>query len=235
MFGVDIGLWQSHWINIYSILAGVTFFNFLGQGISRSVFIRETVGSESAFLITALERVLSIAVLVIFSITAAIWVFGRISIDVAPSVMLAAMTIFVLSSFVFIYAFFLIPREKREFKNIFFKVFDIKFLAIISIVILMHLCMLESYLSLILGIAGVAILGTKIILATLLTQLGASTPISFGGWGIREISAGFAFRAASLPPEIGVGASHGMGELSPHFCLDDGSDSLTHCYRIFDG
>lgn len=74
--------------------------------------------------------------------------------------------------------------------------------------------MLGAYLSLIVGMAGMDVFSAKAIFATLLTMLGASFPISFGGWGIREVSAGFAFNAANISPALGVGAGIGVGLLS---------------------
>ena len=47
-----------------------------------------------------------------------------------------------------------------------------------------------------------------------LVMLAASLPISFAGWGIRELSAAAAFQAIGAPPEAGITLGVGIGLLS---------------------
>ncbi|OSQ35854.1 hypothetical protein TMES_19815 [Thalassospira mesophila] len=202
----------------------MAFFNFFGQSISRTLLVKGISDAESSVIVTALERVFSLAVLVIASISAAFFVLGKVSFDYAPGVMLLSMILFVVLSMGIFYIFFLKKRQKSELKLVFSSGFGRGFVAIILIIVLMHTLMLGAYLSLIVGMAGLKVLTAKAVFAALLTMLGASFPISFGGWGVREVSAGFAFRAANISSALGVGAGIGVGlltlvALALNFCV----------------
>ena len=214
MFGQKISFQRAHAVNIYSLIAGMAFFNFFGQSISRTFLFKDIADTESAVILTALERIFSLAVLLIASLSAAFFVVGTVSFDYAPGVMLSSMVLFVLLSFLFVYVFLLSHRQKAELRVVFSSGFGRRFTSIIFLIILMHSLMLGAYLSLIIGMVGGDAFSAKAIFATLLTMLGASFPISFGGWGIREVSAGLAFNAANISPALGVGAGIGVGLLS---------------------
>ncbi|WP_073956576.1 O-antigen ligase family protein [Thalassospira sp. TSL5-1] len=214
IFGQRIGFQRSHAVNIYSLLAGMAFFNFFGQSVSRTLLVKDISDADSAVIVTALERIFSLAVLLIASLSAAFLVVGKISFDYAPGVMLSSMGVFVLFSLFSVYFFQLSVRQRAELNLIFSSGFGRKFFSIIFVILIMHSLMLGAYLALIVGMAGVDVFSAKAVFATLLTMLGASFPISFGGWGIREVSAGFAFSAANISPALGVGAGIGVGLLS---------------------
>ncbi|RCK42237.1 hypothetical protein TH24_02855 [Thalassospira xiamenensis] len=214
VFGVGIRFSESNRINIYSIISGLVFFNFLGQSLSRSYLVGNSLGKEAAFFLTAVERVLSVSVLLIAALLFSLMCFGGISFDAAPALM-----VFLTVSFVFIscgvYFFFqLSDRQILGVSQIFSKSVGGGLFWMLLITIAMHLFMLGSYLCLVVGIVGPASLSIFAVLAALLTMLGASLPISFGGWGVREVTAGFAFDAASLSPELGVAVGVGVGILT---------------------
>tara|TARA_R110000751_G_C13776484_1_gene480627 strand:- start:108 stop:2297 length:2190 start_codon:yes stop_codon:yes gene_type:complete len=214
MFGQELDLRRAHAVNVYSILAGMAFFNFFGQSVSRTVLVKGIADTESSVLVTALERVFSLAILVIASMSAAFFVLGRISFDYAPGLMLLSMFLFVIMSLAGVYLFFLTKSQKNELRLVFSSGFGRGFITIIFIIMLMHSFMLGAYIALIVGMAGLDVLTAKAVFAALLTMLGASFPISFGGWGVREVSAGFAFRTANISSALGVGAGIGVGLLT---------------------
>lgn len=214
VFDVDVCLRNSNRINIYSIFSGMVFFNFLGQSLSRSYLIGSYLGKESAFFLTAVERVVSISVLLIASLTFSLICFGEISIDIAPAIMMFFAVSFIFVSLGVYFSFLLSEHQVAGVSRVFSPSVGGNLCWMLLITVLMHFFMLSSYLCLVVGVAGSDSVSVFTVLAALLTMLGASVPISFGGWGIREVTAGFAFDAASLSPELGVAVGIGVGVLT---------------------
>ena len=213
MFGVDARFCDLHKVNIYSIISGMLFFNFLGQSFSRFYMVKNVDASNSSFIVTAFERVISLSVLVIVSLVASLFVLGSAEIYL-PSLPVVVMMFFVLLSFLAFYLFGLVPRQRREIGLVISSGFGWRLWGITFVVILMHLCMLCAYLFLIFGMLGDLSVNANSILASILTMLGGTLPIGFGGWGAREVSASLAFRASSLPSELGVSVGIGVGLLT---------------------
>lgn len=213
MFGVNACFQDLHKVNIYSIISGMLFFNFFGQGISRFYMVKDVDASNSSFIVTAFERVISLSVLLIISIVMSLVVLGSAELYL-PSLPVAIMISFVFLSFAALYFFGLVPRQRREIRIVLSSGFGWKLWGITFVVILMHACMLCAYVCLILGMSGDVSINAESILASVLTMLGGALPISFGGWGAREVSASFAFTAASLPSELGVSVAIGVGLLT---------------------
>lgn len=214
IFGVDLRIEDSNRINIYSLISGFVFFNFFGQSLSRSYLIGGSLGKESAFFLTAVERAVSVSVLLVAAISFSLLCFGGMSFDKSPAAMIFFVVFFVVVSLGCYFFFSLSDRQLEGVSQVFSKPVGGGLFWMLLITILMHLFMLASYLCLIIGVVGVDGLSVFAVLAALLTMLGASVPISFGGWGIREVTAGFAFNAASLPPELGVAVGVGVGLLT---------------------
>ncbi|KZC98957.1 MULTISPECIES: lysylphosphatidylglycerol synthase domain-containing protein [unclassified Thalassospira] len=214
IFRISLPFWECHRVNIFSILSGVFFFNFFGQSISRSYLIKESANPQASFIVTALERGLSLSLLLLASVGAAIFVFGGVGFEYIPVLPIILGSFFVLLSFVCVYFISLYPKQKNEINFLLKDGWGSKLWITISIVSLMHISMLAAYLSLIIGMTRFEIVNEYSVLASLLTMLGGALPISFGGWGAREVSASFAFKAASLSSELGVSAGIGVGLLT---------------------
>ncbi len=214
IFNVHLGMKVSHRVNIYSIISGLVFFNFLGQSLSRSYLIGNSLGRDASFFVTAIERVLSVSVLLVASIILSLMCFGGVSFDDAPALTIFVSFLFVFTSLGIFFIFSLNGKQFSEVSQIFSKSVGGGILRMFIITLMMHLFMLGSYLSLMAGVVGDGNITIFSTLACLLTMLGASLPISFGGWGVREVTAGFAFSAASMAPELGVGVGVGVGVLT---------------------
>lgn len=109
----------------------------------------------------------------------------------------------------------------------------------------MHATMLLAYTAL--GLVIEPTLNVSDALAvSALVMLAASLPVSFAGWGIRELSAAAAFQAIGASPEAGITLGVGIGLLSVLSLLinllavsllptDTGPDRSTHAERPIPG
>ncbi|WP_404422552.1 O-antigen ligase family protein [Thalassospira australica] len=214
IFDVNLSLREANKINVYSIISGLVFFNFFGQSLSRSYLIGSSLGKEAAFFLTAVERAISISILLVASIFFALLCFGGISFDTSPAVMVVLAVSFVFISCGIYFSFFLSEQQTAGISHIFSKSVGGGLCWMLLITLAMHLFMLGGYLCLVLGVVGIDSISIFAVLAAILTMLGASFPISFGGWGLREVSAAFAFDAAALSPELGIAVGVGVGVLT---------------------
>ncbi|MFH1803832.1 MAG: lysylphosphatidylglycerol synthase transmembrane domain-containing protein, partial [Pseudomonadota bacterium] len=214
MFDVPMDNRSSHKFNIYSIVAGIFFFNFIGQSISRSILMGKSLGGEAAFFVTAIERVFSLSILIVLSLIFSFISYGAISFDFIKLSSFLISVVFILISIFLTFSLFIKKRRKLELFLMFSGAVGGSFWGVATVTFLMHVFMMLAYLTLVIGAVGIGYNNIYAVLAILLTMLGASLPISFGGWGIREVTASFAFSAASLPAELGVAAGVGIGILT---------------------
>lgn len=213
IFDVNSSFFIIHKVNLYSILSGIVFFNFFGQSISRSYLISGIGGREASFFVTAFERAISLSTLLIGVVVVSVFVVGDVSVYIPSSSFLIA-CFFLIGSFLFIYKIILVPRQRTEIKLLLGQGVAKQLWLVALIVILMHISMLGAYTFLVIGMYPAASIQMEMLLANLLTMLGGALPISFGGWGAREMSAGFAFNVVSLPSELGISVGILIGLLT---------------------
>jgi uncharacterized membrane protein YbhN (UPF0104 family) len=203
----------SHRINIMSILGGIVLFNFYGQSLTRSTLFRQTEHSSAMGLIlTGLERVVALVVLLVLASAGAFWLFGGLRIDLASS---GQSLLFLPNVAIVTFAviWFGIRRQQRLLHGISFYALIYPMLRLSVVTLAMLVTMLGAYAVLAVRVAHTASIGSLIAVSTLV-MLAASLPISFGGWGIRELSAAYAFGTVGLAPESGVTMAVGVGILS---------------------
>ena len=153
IFGVDLRIEDSNRINIYSLISGFVFFNFFGQSLSRSYLIGGSLGKESAFFLTAVERAVSVSVLLVAAISFSLLCFGGMSFDKSPAAMIFFVVFFVVVSLGCYFFFSLSDRQLEGVSQVFSKPVGGGLFWMLLITILMHLFMLASYLCLIIGVA----------------------------------------------------------------------------------
>ncbi len=213
-FGVAQSLRRSFYVNTMSLLGGLAFMNFIGQGATRAALMADSRSATStAFLITAVERVSSLAMLLLLAIISTLLALGGLSIAETPGTMLAV--------FVSILALILVAatklalgrKQRRELRLVFSVAIGPLGWRVLGITFAMHACMILAYLTVAADLIHAAF-SAKLVAASTIVMMAASFPISFGGWGIRELTAGYVFEAGNLPSEAGVAMGLTIGLLS---------------------
>lgn len=212
--GISISFWDAHHVNIYSQIFGFFVFNTIGQMAFRNAYgARFTNVSQRMAFLTLLEKVIALMTLLILATLGAVYItkstFGNAIEISAILVIIAALLLSIIATY-----YFAITKSQRRYSRkilSLLKQLGINQTALISL--LMHSLMLSAYLLLSLSFLK----ETSLLMATgifAIVMLGAAIPISFAGWGLRELSAGFVFSYLGLDPTIGVIVASIVGVLS---------------------
>ena len=201
--------------NVYSIVGGLMLFSYFGQSLTRSAVLKTIDHSPAvAFLITGIERAVSFGLLLVLAGGGAVVLFGGVRFGIAQgggnaivlviglAIALAAMTLFGLH------------RSQRSLlRRQVARGLLRSVLRAGVITVGMHLTMLAAYVVVARYAAPEAALA-DLTAVTGIVMLAAAIPISFAGWGIRELGAAHAYRAIGLSPEAGVAMAVVVGLLS---------------------
>jgi len=205
---------SAHRINILSQIVGLFAFQTLGQMVFRSTYGGYFVNNPQRLAaLTLLEKVVAFSTLMIISVSGSFYITRNIEIGSRESLAILITLLAILMSVVSVYGFALTPGQRRFGRKVgsFFRRAGLGRAAAISFV--MHAMMLLSYIL----IAHTYLPDTSWVMTIAIfsvVMLGAALPISFAGWGIRELSAGFIFSFLGLDPSAGVLAAAVIGVLS---------------------
>ena len=175
--------------------------NFLGQAAGRiAIMRRASIPADATITISVVERLAATVVLTGMAVVATIFLFGKISFGqgVQAKYLFEAgfgLAVSTLLAGVFVYRgpLFNIARQLKLGK------FGSGFLAISGISLVVHGAMLSAYLTFASAFAEDVVL-IDLVAAGLIVMFTASLPISFGGWGVRELSAAAVLPYAGLTP-----------------------------------
>ncbi|MGF1609130.1 MAG: lysylphosphatidylglycerol synthase domain-containing protein [Kiloniellales bacterium] len=214
--GTRIGLLKALQANAAAALASQFVFAFMGQAAGRAAVLHKSGLSASATIsLSLIERIIAALVLGTAAIFAALFLFGRLTAgnEIDPSYFFRVLACLLIAAAVplgTVYQSF-VPRAA---KGLFSRQVGEDLLIVGGLSVLVHLAMLAAYAALAVGLG--AALNAELIAACLVVMFAASLPISFGGWGVREISAGFALSLVGLSVVEGVaiGAAIGVGSLA---------------------
>jgi len=204
----------AHRINILSQIVGLFAFQTLGQMVFRSTYGGYFVENPQRLAaLTLLEKVVAFSTLMIISASGSFYITRNIEIGGREGLAILITLLAILMSVVSVYGFALTPGQRRFGRKVgaFLRRAGMERAAFISV--LMHAMMLLAYTI----IAHDFIPETSWAMTTAIfsvVMLGAALPISFAGWGIRELSAGFIFSFLGLDPSAGVLAAAVIGVLS---------------------
>lgn len=185
--------------------------NVVGQSLTRAVVLSEAgVPSSVSVIATYIERILAAGVLFLFSLLALWYLFGAVTIDLEHGIgkMLLSMGGILLVTLAVSLTIF---REQlsRYGKLVgrFFHFWEATLLTLTS-----HAAGIGAYLVLIQVIGGQ---GATIALVAALTIVlfVTSLPISFAGFGLRELSAASALGFVGIAPDVAVAAALIVGVL----------------------
>ncbi len=213
-FGIEQTFARANRINILSIAGGLLFFNVVGQGLTRSSMLSgDRKPAIFGVIITLIERVISLATLLAVAALCALAYFGSLNLSMQTRATLA-ITGLALAISLGATLMFAISRRQRLILRRFLGARGIRTLALVTLLSLaMHASMLLAYVAL-----GLALLPEAPLLSLVppagMVMLGAALPISFGGWGVRELTAAFAFDYVGIGSEAGVTMAVGIGILS---------------------
>ena len=213
--GTRIGLVMAMRANAAAALASQFLFAFLGQAAGRAAVLHGSGISASATIsLSLIERIIAALVLATAAVFAALFLFGRLTgmEQLDPSYFFRVLVCFLIVAGVAlgtVYRGFL-PHAAR---GLFSRTVGEDLLIIGGLSVLVHLAMLAAYVALTVGL-GAPLTG-ELIAACLVVMFAASLPVSFGGWGVREISAGIALSLVGLSTieGIAIGAAIGVGSL----------------------
>ncbi|MCX7311485.1 MAG: lysylphosphatidylglycerol synthase transmembrane domain-containing protein [Alphaproteobacteria bacterium] len=179
-------------------IVGNAVFQFAGQLIGRgAVLSRRGIPPAATVVISGYERVVALSVSLLLAGCGALYLFGTLSINLesggVPLIKLALGLAAVLAAGVlFAWGPALVSLVRTATPELLYRLFRsfVISLAIQGTTLAAYVA-LESALAPHIGIASLAA-------ASCIVMLAASLPISFGGWGLRELSAVVALQAIGL-------------------------------------
>lgn len=189
-------------------------FNIIGQSLSRAAILNSAgVPFGVSVMTTYWERIQAAVILFVLSLASAWYLFLHVSFDLQQGgayllSLLGAMAAvaFVLSVTV-LWRAGITQRLLANLGNI------LRFWPSVLLTLASHGCMLLGYIVL-LDSLGLQQTDANIVAALVIVMFTASLPISFAGWGIRELSAVQALSAVGVAASIAVAAAVAVGLLS---------------------
>lgn len=189
------------------------FLNIIGQSLSRAAALAaDGVPFSASVIATYWERIQAAAILLLLSLASVWYLFVNIHFDLLPagfSLMSVLATLAVVA--VVIFAVVLRPAGMLEGLPTSLRAASRQWPSVL-ITLLAHACMLGAYLSLLWGI-GVMRFDGEVIAALIIVMFTSSLPISFSGWGIRELSAAQALGTIGIDDSAAVASAVAIGLL----------------------
>ena len=173
-----------------SNLAGAIFFQLAGQLIARGVFLgRAGIPFANVIVITAYERILSAVLSALLGLAGAYYIFGVVYLDQRTGgVELIKISCGLIAATILGALFGYGRSAARSIAPLLTRHFTQRSLRAIALTLLVQLPTMIAY------VAASSALSTEIALPNLIAasavvMFAASVPISFAGWGVREMSA----------------------------------------------
>jgi Lysylphosphatidylglycerol synthase TM region/O-Antigen ligase len=212
--GLRVPMKAAFQANLIGIVGGLLFFQMLGQTLARTlVLARQGIGGAAVLLANVYERVTAVLSLAVLALFGLIYLYRGVTIDIVGAAGLIKLAgVFALTSLV------VVSTAARRIARLFvMNVARLPALGGISKVGLcsigMHLTTLAAYVGL-----GHAFAPTVNIIdlaaASLVVMFAASLPISFAGWGVREVSAVYAYGTIGISADQALATSILVGALS---------------------
>ncbi len=189
------------------------FLNIIGQSLSRAAALAaDGVPFSASVIATYWERIQAAVILFLLSLVSTWYLFVNIHFDLLPAgfsllSVLATLALVV----IVVFATVLRPAGMLEGLPASLRAAGHQWPGVV-ITLLAHACMLGAYLSLLRGI-GIARFDGEVIAALIIVMFTSSLPISFSGWGIRELSAAQALGAIGINDSAAVASAVAIGLL----------------------
>lgn len=197
-----------------SQLAGVLFFQLPGQLIARSALLsRRSVPVSGAILITGYERLCSVFVSLFLASGAAIYLFGQIRIDLGAGGTAFVKIVAGLGIAIVGGALVGWGRKAATLLPLIISVSLKSIFRTLMLSMLIQFSTMIGYVILARAISGDMPIWS-LAAASCLVMLAASLPVSFAGWGIRELSAIAALGAVGVSAHASFLVALLMGVIS---------------------
>lgn len=187
--------------------------NVIGQSLSRAAALAaDGVPFSVSVIATYWERIQAAAILFLLSLVSLWYLFLNIHFDLVP----AGLSLLSLSAALAV-TFTVVAVTALRPAGLLDNLAD-RLRAILRLwpglllTLLAHGCMLGAYLSLLWGL-GITQIDGGIVAALIVVMFTASLPISFSGWGIRELSAAQALGAVGIEESTAVASAVAIGLL----------------------
>ena len=196
-------------------IAGALTFQFFGQIAGRSAILRRTgVSLPANVAMAAYERIIAVSVSVGLAIIGAVILFGQVTLDLHHG---GAELVYILSGefavavatgiFGWGIVAAAIIRSHITQRSV------IAVARVFAVTLLVQTCTAIGYCLVATALAPVASIWSLAAASTII-MFAASLPISFGGWGVREMSAVFVLKTLGIPATDAVAVALLVGIIS---------------------
>lgn len=195
-------------------LAGVLFFQLPGQLLARSAMLAQrAIPVSGAIVITGYERLCSLIVSLVLAAAGAVYLFGQIHLDLAGGGMAFLKITAGLLAATVGGALVGWGRAAVSLRALLARFDPWLFLRTLALSLLIQLATMAGYIVLVTSIVDDVSVPT-LAAASCLVMLAASLPISFAGWGMREMSAIAVLGAVGVSAEVSLVVAVLMGVIS---------------------
>ena len=211
--GVEKSFATSFYINVWSLLGNLLPFNYFSQSLVRySLLINVDRSPAMAFILTAFERTVAFTFLFFMALAGTFWLAGIIKLELKTGGPLLFLFFNLFMVFLAV-TWFGIRRQLTLIRRVSLRPVFWCILRVSLVTIAMHISMLGTFLVLARELVQDASLSV-LAAVSVIVMLAAALPISFAGWGIREMSAASLFDVVGLAPESGIILGVTVGFLS---------------------
>ncbi|MCW0232984.1 MAG: flippase-like domain-containing protein [Ferrovibrio sp.] len=187
--------------------------NVIGQSLSRAAALAvDGVPFSASVIATYWERIQAAAILFLLSLASLWYLFFNIHLDLAP----AGLSMVSLSAALAVTSIVVavtVLRPAGAFDNLSNRLrIVLRLWPGLLLTLFAHGCMLGAYLSLLWGL-GLTQIDGGMVAALIIVMFTSSLPISFSGWGIRELSAAQALGAVGVGESTAVASAVAIGLL----------------------
>ncbi len=214
-FGASVSVPYSFKAALYSTISGLFFFQFVGQTVTRGVLMERLGIPASSVVVMALyERFVVFAALLLAALAGAFVLFGGISVSYSGggAYFVRLLTSLFLTSSLIILVLYRKPVlsfvRSVEPVAVFLKYARLTAMTAVTngVMIICYVLIAKSI------IPDVGLL--ELAAASAIVSFAAALPISFSGWGIRELSAVYVFGTLGVAAEQALAVSIAIGVLS---------------------
>ncbi|MCZ7594378.1 MAG: flippase-like domain-containing protein [Hyphomicrobium sp.] len=212
--GYRLGLRDAMAVYASGQLAGALFFQLPGQLLARSAMLaRRAVPVSGAIVITGYERLCSIIVSLVLAGFAAVYLFGNIHLDLEGDGMAFLKIVVGLAVAMAGGALIGWGRAALDLRPLLARFDPWLFLRTLGLSLLIQLATMAAYVVLVISLVDDVPVWT-LAAASGFVMLAASIPISFAGWGMREISAIAVLGAVGVSTQVSLVVAVFMGVIS---------------------
>jgi len=212
--GVEIPLRLAIRANILGIIGGLMFFQIVGQTLARSaVLARNGVEGPAVVVANVFERLTALGWLVVLAAVSFVYLFGGGTIAMLGGNLQLFKFLAMLTAAAAAAAYVARRPLMPIMRGLARTVLTPAGLRVNLQSFLIHQATLASYVLLASGLAPEIKL-LDIAAASAIVMFTASMPISFAGWGVRELSAVYAYQTIGVPTAEALAISIAIGVLS---------------------